>query len=45
MAQPDFDSSNVNYSYLAELISFMIIASIGTTGRTLAYLLFGIIPL
>ncbi|RIA92953.1 cytochrome P450 [Glomus cerebriforme] len=40
MSQSDFDSSNVNYSYLADLLIFLIVASIATTGRTMANLLF-----
>jgi hypothetical protein len=43
MSQPDFDPSNVNYNYFADLLIFLIIVGIGTTGKSLANLLFGII--
>ncbi|CAG8452107.1 5563_t:CDS:2 [Rhizophagus irregularis] len=40
MSQPNFDPSNVNYSYLADLLIFLIVVGIVTTGRSLANLLF-----
>ncbi|PKY39546.1 cytochrome P450 [Rhizophagus irregularis] len=40
MSQPDFDPSNVNYNYFADLLIFLIIVGIGTTGKSLANLLF-----
>ncbi|CAB4425030.1 unnamed protein product [Rhizophagus irregularis] len=40
MSQPDFDPSNVNYNYLADLLFFLIVVGIVTTGRSLANLLF-----
>ncbi|GES96915.1 cytochrome P450 [Rhizophagus clarus] len=40
MSQSDFDSSSVDYNCLSDLIAFMIFAGIGTTGRSLANLLF-----
>jgi hypothetical protein len=43
MSQPDFNPSNVNYNYFADLLTFMIVVGTGTTGRSLANLLYGII--
>ncbi|PKC52651.1 cytochrome P450, partial [Rhizophagus irregularis] len=40
MSQPNFDPSNVNYNYLADLLFFLIVVGIVTTGRSLANLLF-----
>ncbi|CAG8447622.1 12958_t:CDS:10 [Funneliformis caledonium] len=40
MSNPDFDSTNVDYQKLANLIAFMIIVGIITTGRSAVNLLY-----